>query len=874
MIRHSDRAVAGQAWVLALGGLGSTLLALFLFGRALGRDFLLYGTDTVAHDYIMLSYGWDQLAREKLVPLWCPYLFSGFPFIGSFAFCPFYPFQFCFAFLPFNTAFTLQYVLALTVAGVTCTWLALRLGISPRVAIFAGLLFCVSGHFLTLVHAGHLQKMIAIAWAPLVLAAALEWGAKGSSGRRAGVLAGIGLAMQLLASHTQIAYATVGAAVILATASVAVANREKPQSWGRLGCRAAASLVLALVLSAAQIFPGLEASSVSNRAGGVPYEEAVETSYPPLELWEFVIPCVFGANLGNAQEPYFGFWGERIVSDFIGWFAVLLALIGLVHGRHRLRWVIGGVGLLALWVGLGKYAGLYKILYYTLPGFAKFRSPGTFMFLSTLGLVLLAALGIDRLVGACDDPPAARRSVCRFTMLVAFVAILLASGMVAFPSGVGRLLHIGTEAQWARFGFILSQKVRLGGVHLLGAGALILGVALLCGGHLRFLRRDLLNPCREASMLPGTLALVLGFATLVTPLDANRAFRRFAPCDEYYWHLLRSSVVSGGASWQKNSPPSRFMGRNLLDNSGLVTRRASPAGYHPIILGRYQQLVQKMGWYHPVFLDNYAVTMLIGEPSLNLPVEHWERHLEESGKLTLWRRVTAPSYFRITRRVVVHPSAADLLDALMNNNSASDALGTQCEFVVGHRFYRPSNPRDVPIHMQLNTRLFCGIPLGLLPPSSAEWLIWNPTEFAKWACDPGGAQHAANRGTICGVTRDVLSDNPSPPCRSYRPGEFRLDAGGCEGIVVAGENWAPGWKATDKLGRPLRTVPVNHSQLGIVVPVGAEEILCRYHPFSWRLGCFAFLSGWATVFVLALCALWRWWHKPMGGQNELSLRKN
>lgn len=855
-----------NGWILVVSGLASTLLALLLFGRALGSKFLLYGTDTVAHDYIMLSYGWGQLARERFVPLWCPYLFSGFPFIGSFAFCPFYPSQICFAVLPFNTAFTLQYVLALTVAGVTSTLLALRLGVSSRIAVLAGVLFCVAGHFLTLIHAGHLQKMLAIAWAPLVLAGALDWGAKRSQGRHGFVLCGVGLAMQLLASHTQIAYATAWAALFLGAVSVAISKREDNRSWLAFGRHVVASLVLAVVLSAAQLFPGVETSAISNRAAGVPYDEAVETSYPPIELWEYVIPRVFGANNGQPQEPYFGFWGERIVSDYIGWLAVLFSLIGLVYGRSKMRWGLGIVAAVALWIGLGKYAGLYKFLYHTFPGMAKFRSPGTFMFLTTLGLVQLSALGLDRLVGAACDAAADRRRVWRFSATLGVFAIMLAAIMGFFPHEAGRILHIGTERQWERFSSILTEKVRLGGIHLFASGALILGAAFYLRGKSRlFASETISSTSAKMPALAGTVALVSGFATLVLPFYENRAFMRFAPCEDYDRHLWRSYAAIGAARWEKGTPPSRFMNSNLLDNGGLVSRCASPAGYHPVILGRYQHLVEKLGWYHPVFLDHYQITMVVGGSELALPADDWQFHAGVAGKPPFWRRVTLPSYFRASRRVIIHPSAAELLDALASLSSTSQSNAGQPEFSVARRLDRSSIFTDVPIHIEARTNWFGGLPLGVLPSSSAEWLIWNPRAFAWWAYNKRLSDLSEPKDPREKLPAYVLSDNPAPVCLSYRPGAFRLDVSAREGIVTAAENYAPGWKGADQRGRPIQIFPVNHSQLGILLPAGAEEIACWYRPFSWRLGYFLFLSGWCTTFAFALCALyWR-------GQKWLSL---
>ena len=101
-----------------LAGLFLLIIAVLLYAPALGDTRFVFGTDTVSHDYIMHYYGWAKsIGEHGELPLWNPYLFSGFPMIASAALCPFYPSQWLYFILPFNTAFTMQYVLALAVGG-------------------------------------------------------------------------------------------------------------------------------------------------------------------------------------------------------------------------------------------------------------------------------------------------------------------------------------------------------------------------------------------------------------------------------------------------------------------------------------------------------------------------------------------------------------------------------------------------------------------------------------------------------------------------------------------------------------------------------------------------------------------------------------
>lgn len=408
-------------------GVALVIFALGLYAPGLGNTRFVFGTDTVSHDYIMHYYAWVQsISGKGEIPLWNPYMFSGMPMIGSASICPFYPSQWLYAILPFNTAFTLQYVLALAVGGIGAGWWMRCLNHRRAVCVWAGALYMVSGHFLTLTHAGHLQKMIALGWVPVALGATIQIMKTGGSEQRrsdrfrAACLLGIALGMQLLATHPQVFYATALACVVqligLALYSVpwkavilgqSTTNGSTPgAAFTRIG-RAAVMSLLALAvcvaLSAVQLFPTIEMSALSNRAEGVSFEEATQTSYPPLELFEYAIPALFGSSVRDYPTVYFGKWGERIVTDYVGLPVLILALIGLLGSRRKYRWFLLTLFLTGVIVGLGRYTPVYWLLWKVLPGFDGFRSPGTFMFLSNCGLVGLSALGLDYLLNLADS---------------------------------------------------------------------------------------------------------------------------------------------------------------------------------------------------------------------------------------------------------------------------------------------------------------------------------------------------------------------------------------------------------------------------------------------------------------------------------------
>ena len=66
--------------------------------------------------------------------------------------------------------------------------------------------------------------------------------------------------------------------------------------------------------------------------------------------------------------------------------------------RGELAWLYGGIVVLALWASFGPSAGLYAVLYKTIPGFGWLRAPERFGLLVDFGLAVLAGVAIAALL--------------------------------------------------------------------------------------------------------------------------------------------------------------------------------------------------------------------------------------------------------------------------------------------------------------------------------------------------------------------------------------------------------------------------------------------------------------------------------------------
>ena len=838
-----------RLWIPA--ALGYLLIALLLYLPALGSSRFVYGTDTFSHDYIMQLYGWNSVFNDGLIPLWCPYLFLGLPFVGSFAFCPFYPTQALFVLLPHNTAFTMQYALAVALAGLlTAVWVR-QIGLSVGAALWAGAAFALSGHFLTLTYAGHLQKMIAIAWAPGAFAAMLvlcrrcaapppvlkQVGevAPGGTARfvlrprgqaDSGVLAptlGLGfcLAMQLLASHAQVCYATAVCCVLygLAVAAplalrawvspdpgLAAMLRSAPmRTLGRLVASVALALALAAAVSAVQMFPGFETGRISNRAAGVSFDEATETSYPPVELAEYAVPSFLGDSVRGSQSGYWGHWGkERIVSDFLGMPILLLALIGVGARFSRYRYFLALLAVGAIVVGLGRNTPVYGLLYAFVPGFSSFRSPGSFMFVADLALVGLAAIGLQAVV-SCAWPGeggvgarmlgGGRRETALHALLTALAAAAFALAVVGISRNWGMRLDIATPDEARRYHVNLGL-IRLGWHTAVAAVLMRLLLVLGAGrgpdkpGEAQGAMR--LSPlARAATALPRgsaqAAAVTLAAFCLLLLVSHNRHFIQFEPLDRYL-EFLRFQPVYAALSGE-HSTPMRLLEEKDLKNDHILHHVGTPTGYHPIVLGRYERIAQALGYSTEQFGNLFAIRF--AHSWSEKPFAGLWQPVRQTPRETVWR-------WAGTERPWLH-AGANVVEA------------------------------DNEAEIEKRLRASAGA--------------------------AGASTFMVARTVLAGSGAKAGRQRTAGELISWAPGNIKLKAGSDgSALLPLAEFYAPGWKARFDDGTPIASIPVNIAMRALVLPGGApSQVELRYAPASFRLGAFASLLTLAAV-ALVLAA--------------------
>ncbi|MBN1867399.1 hypothetical protein JW916_08910 [Candidatus Sumerlaeota bacterium] len=657
-------------WIAGIATLGAAAALLYDFWTPF---VFLAGYDTYTHDYLMWQCGWEALLRDRSVPLWDPYLFGGWPFVASFAFCPFYPPAWVSVPFAASLAITLQYALHLAIGGAGFYAFARTIRLRPPLALTVALLYETSSHVATLAYPGHLAKVQAIAWIGWAMAGAVMLARDGRA--RWGLVVGAAWAMQLLASHTQIFYATFWMTVFYVGAAWAGGRRDetgRPASVRRLVGGLCVAGLIGVSLSAVQLLPSVEMSRISNRAGGVPIHDAVFGGLPPGELAEIVLPCFRGDSTGGLRLlgqplPYVGTWhaegerqaAERLVSDYVGVWPALLALAGVVFSRQRKRWFFLATATAALGVSLGDYTHLCRWAYYGFPGFSRFRSPATFMVAFNFSAFALAGLGLEAAVEYLARIDRAERR----RLALVCVAAGFALGATA------TVAHLGISVR-ARTGVLRNEDLRgfLEGVLLLRAvrhsalflalGSLVLAPMIWAGASSRFGR--------------GFALVFVGIAILDTSSHVRHFFPRQATAGlERYLksHWIEDAVLADAGD---AFLPSCIEAAHVLNNRSALRGVRSTHGYHPVIYGEYERLLSATGGLEsPVLQRHFAQNYQVLDGGASAPLG-WHLLREVEGRRLFARDHPIP-FARIPRRVA--PLGGEGVWEALDSGAWADRIG-------------------------------------------------------------------------------------------------------------------------------------------------------------------------------------------------------
>ncbi len=399
-----------------------SLVVVALLWRVIFTARSFYWGDIMLYFQPMYAYAAKMLSGGKL-PMWNPYVLCGQPFIGNPQIGMFFPAAILLPFGNIWRVLNLETVLVLIGSGIGLYSYLLEITRNRLAALISATVWCGCGPVL-----GRIQfppMFYAIALMPVGIWAVHRYVIRPCvNGWLWMVMASV---LMILAAHPQVAYLEFSLYLTLPLA----AGNLRLSNLRALYVGLLSALLASVVISSVQLLPVIELASQSSRQM-LTLWAANRFHLDPPQLLCFLDPRFFGTpRTGN----YWGagnFWEP---DPFVGWLPLILLTVSvwrLVAGaidvprRYVNRyWLL--VSIFCVWAAVGAQGGLYNLLFYTMPGLAKFHDPARFLIPAALAISIITGLQLDDLakVVSARKLSTPRLATCTtITFLIAFAPLL------------------------------------------------------------------------------------------------------------------------------------------------------------------------------------------------------------------------------------------------------------------------------------------------------------------------------------------------------------------------------------------------------------------------------------------------------------------
>ena len=699
-------------------------------------------------------------------------------------------------------------------------------------AALGSILWAFSSYFLIIIAAGHLWKVMALAYLPPMIAGVvLAYRGKYLWGF---IVTAVFTAFEVKANHVQMTYYYLFIVLFMVVAYLVQAIREKRlQHFLKASGVLVTAALIGVAINISNLYHTWEyqkesmrgkseltkANSANQTSSGLDRDYITQWSYGVDETLTLLVPDAKGGasvplsqnatamakanpevqnmlpQLYEAVPQYFGTQPGTSGPVYVGAFVLFLFVLGLFIVKTPLKWALLAATILSILLSWGhNFMGFTNFFLDYVPMYAKFRTVASILVIAEFTIPLLAALALKRIV---DEPTVLTKNMkfvyasLALTAGVALVMALMPSMMGPFVSDQERQMLSGIQGMTPDVQNMMLSSIATMRAAMVSADAwrsiivIIIGVAMLL-----LFKAQKIKP----------LYLIVGISALCL-IDLWQVDKRYLNDEMFVPKSERDTPQQATATDMEILKDKALSYRVLNFASGAFNENntsyfhKSIGGYHPAKLRRYQEMIDKY-----IAPEMQAAMQAIGS------------------KGGVMSEVDGRKLFPVLNML----NAKYFIVPLQGNATTS----IQNPYAQGNGWFVDK--------------------LTYVADANAEYAEVGKIDVSHEAVADKKFEAVLGQTAANDSTANVVLTKYEPNNMTYTVNSAK------GGVVVFSEVYYPGWSATID-GQPAELGRVNYILRALNVKAGKHEVVLDFHPSSISITeTIAYTA--LAVLLLAICA--------------------